>query len=96
MEEIKERDNLQNNNVKSKLRYPISTGEDFKLYLLMQFGTYEAASKPAGFSSDRIHQIASGYQVPESPDIIKRLAEAWHIDIVVLTALFERLRRKTC
>jgi hypothetical protein len=66
--------------------------ENLKLYLLMRHGTIARAGQVAGVTADRVHQILCGLDVPESPDTIKRFSEAWDVDIVVLTKLFERLR----
>lgn len=78
---------------KPNLSVKLLTGDDLKLYLLMRFGTYLSAATRASISDVRLHQIAAGYAVPENPDIIKKLADAWEIDRVLLTQLFEKLRR---
>lgn len=84
---------LADNGVHEKLNRYFLNGEDLKRHLLRQFGTYKRASFVVGWDESRVHQIASGYKVPSNPSLIKRLSEAWHIDIVILTALFEKLRR---
>lgn len=84
---------LLDTEIKQKLKRSLLSGEDFKLYLLFKFGTYSKAANVVGFTEARIFQIVSGYSVPQSPDLIKKLSEKWEIDIVVLSALFERLRR---
>ena len=77
---------------KRNLSVQIFNGSDLKLYLLFKFGTYKRAGFAAGFTDERIHQICAGTDVPISPDTIKRLSEAWDINVVVLSGLFERLR----
>lgn len=83
---------IQDNEIKPNLSTKLLTGQDLKLYLIMRFGTYANAGKLAGLSDVRIHQIAMGYSVPENPDILKRLSQAWEIDLVILVQLFDRLR----
>lgn len=78
--------------IKRELTAYFKDGVDFKLHLLRLFGTYQKASLVAGIDESRIHQIASGYKVPMNPDKVKRLAEVWFIDPVLLSALFEKLR----
>lgn len=89
---VSENNILHAGSVKSKLSSSLLSGSDLKLYLLMTCGTYNAAAAKAGITSDRLHQICMGYSVPENPDILKSLARAWNIDLVIITQLFDRLR----
>lgn len=82
----------QNVETKRILSVRILSAADLKLYLLMKFGTYENAAQAAGFTSERIHQICAGVDVPRSPNRIKNLAHSWDVDLVILSSLFERLR----
>lgn len=69
------------------------TADDLKRHLILTFGSLKTAGQRAGYGDDvRVAQILSGYAVPKNPEIIKRIAEGWHVDLVVLTQLFERLR----
>ena len=68
---------------------------DLKSYLVLVFGSLKVAGQKAGYSDNvRIVQILSGYKLPKNPEIIKRIADAWNINPIVLTQLFERLRDK--
>ena len=69
------------------------SGLDLKKHLILVFGTYNRAAQQASFSESRLHQIFMGYDVPINPDTIKRIANAWSVDLVVLTQLFDKLRR---
>lgn len=66
--------------------------EDIKLVNLIRFGTPQRASAVAQITVDRYHQLMNGHYLPESPTIIRKLAIAWDIDLVILTAIFERER----
>jgi hypothetical protein len=79
--------------VKPRLSALNVTGADLKKHLVLVFGSYQKASLVAGFTDSRLHQIFSGYLVPTNPDQIKKLANVWNIDIVVLTQVFEKLNR---
>lgn len=80
--------------IKPKLTSEQTTAEDLKRHLVLVFGTFKKASSEAEMSESRLHQIFMGYKVPENPDILKKIASAWQVDIVILTKLFESLRNK--
>lgn len=81
---------------KPKLNNENLSGSDLKSYLILIFGDLRAAGQKAGFSDEvRVYQIISGYQIPKQPKIIKRISEAWNIESVTLTQLFEKLRNNT-
>lgn len=70
------------------------TANDLKTHLILVFGSLKNAGRVAGYSDDvRVHQILTGYKIPKNPDIIRRIGNAWKIDLIVLTQLFERLDR---
>lgn len=79
--------------IKPRLSALNVSGEDLKKHLILVFGTYAKASQIAGFTESRLHQIFIGYSVPTNPDQIKKLANSWNIDLVVLTQVFEKLNR---
>jgi hypothetical protein len=85
--------NIQNNDVKCFLTAQNVSGRNVKEHLILVFGSYSEASKAAGISESRLHQIFMGYKVPVMPDQIKRLSSAWNIDLVVLTQVLEKLNR---
>ena len=78
---------------KPKLTAGNPSAQDLKRYLLIVFGTYKQASQAIGVSESRLHQLFMGYALPQNPDIIKRISRGWGVDIVVLTQVFEELRR---
>jgi len=78
--------------IKPRLSSEQCTAEDLKRHLILVFGSYKKASQVAGFTEGRLHQIFMGYAVPQNPDIIKRLARAWNVDLVILTRILETLR----
>lgn len=80
--------------IKPKLTSEQTTAEDLKRHLILVFGSYKKASNEAALSESRLHQIFMGYKVPENPDILKRIASGWNVDIVLLTKIFENLRRE--
>jgi hypothetical protein len=63
-----------------------------KIYLRMRFDSYGSAGRSAGLSACRVRQIVTGKYLPKQPEIIKRIAEGWDIDSVVLAQLFEKYR----
>ncbi len=77
---------------KPRLTSESVTGADLKRYLILVFGTYRKASSVADISESRLHQIFMGYCVPENPDTIKRFANSWNVDIVVLVKIFDKLK----
>lgn len=73
-----------NRNITSKiLSYPGLT-----IYLRFRFGGYREAAAKANISYNRLKQLVRGINPPKTPKIIRRLAEAWEIDPIVLTQLF--------
>ncbi len=82
-----------NSEVKRFLTAQNVSGRNVKDHLILVFGSYSEASRVAGISESRLHQIFMGYKVPVMPDQIKRLSYAWNIDLVVLTQVFEKLNR---
>lgn len=70
------------------------SGADLRLYLLMVFGTPANAGKAALISDSRVSQICSGVDLPQNPDNIRRLAECWKIDLIVLNQIFENIRKE--
>ena len=74
------------------------TGDSFtlghlKLYLRMKYPSYKSAGVCAGLSSVRVRQIVTGKFLPKTPQIIKRIADGWGINEIILTQLFERCRK---
>jgi hypothetical protein len=86
-------DIIQNNEPKPKLSNLNVSGVDLKKHFILVFGTYQKAAVVAGVTDSRIHQILAGYDVPQNADLIKKFANAWNVDVVVLTQLFDKLRR---
>lgn len=82
-----------NSEVKRFLTAQNVSGRNVKEHLILVFGSYAEASKVAGISESRLHQIFMGYKVPVMPDQIKKLSTAWNIDLVVLTQVLEKLNR---
>jgi hypothetical protein len=85
----------QSDAIKPNFNAESLTGHSLKSYLIFRFGSIRAASIAAGWSDDsRLVQIFAGYKIPKFPPIIQRLSEAWQINAVVLTQLFQRLSNK--
>lgn len=82
--------------VKRYLNQYFEDGDDLKHHLLRQFGSFARAGRVVGWNESRVHQICIGYKVPVTTDLIKKLADAWHIDLVVLTTIFTKLREGSC
>lgn len=70
----------------------IETLKQLGIYLDFVFKTRDECASKAGISRDRLRQILIGYNLPQSPKIIYKLANGWGIDPVKLTLLFEKTR----
>lgn len=66
---------------------------DVRRIALLKFGTYPKMGKAMGFGSKRAWHILHGINLPKSPDIIRRVADALNIDPLILTQIFEEERR---
>lgn len=82
-----------NGESKPKLRNENISPSELKRYLILLFGTYRIASQRVGISESRLHQIFMGYDVPKNPDVIKRYAFGWGVDLVVLVKIFGELEK---
>ena len=65
-----------------------------RIYLNMTFPSLRQAGQKAGISYERIRQLVTGKYLPSKPELIKQLSEAWGLDPIKLTQLFERMRNK--
>ena len=73
---------------KRKLEQHTFTPSQLKEHLRITFGSYKSACHGLGITSGRFHQIFMGVDVPSAPDTIKRYAEAWKVDVTLLTQVF--------
>ena len=65
-----------------------------RFYLNFKFASLRLAGQRAGVSYGRMKQLVTGKYLPSKPELIKNLSEAWDIDPIKLTQLFERMREK--
>ena len=63
-----------------------------RIFLNLKFTSLRRAGLKAGLSYSRIKQLVTGKYLPSKPELIKQLSEAWGIDPIKLTQLFERMR----
>lgn len=77
---------------KPRLSNQNTTPLDLKKHLILVFGSYKIASQRVGITEGRLHQIFMGVSIPSTPDLIKKYADAWIVDAVLLTQIFESLR----
>lgn len=80
------------NNV--KITTDLLTAGHLKIYLRLRYSSYKKAGEVARLSPIQVRQICNGFNLPKSPEMIKRIAEAWGIDAIILTQLFEKYREK--
>lgn len=88
---IPDQKNLNQNN--EKLTGSLISMGHLKIYIKMRYSSLKAAGDAAGISQGRVRQIINGFCLPESPQLIKQIAEGWGIDSIVLTQLFERCKK---
>lgn len=82
------------NEINTRLTSNIISIGHLRIYLQMRYTSLRQAGEKAGLSYERVRQIVTGHELPQRPDIIKRIALAWRIDPIKLTQLFERYRNE--
>ena len=63
-----------------------------RIYLNLKFNSLRKAGQEAGLSYVRMRQLVTGKYLPSKPVLIKQISDAWDIDPIKLTQLFERYR----
>lgn len=85
---------LNDSSFNRNLTTKILSIDDLRIYLRFRFGDYQQAAIRAQISKNRLIQILMPYNLPKTRKLVKRLADAWDIDPIILTQLFERSRRE--
>lgn len=93
---ISEQDSPILHNTENNQNLPFNTLSlgHLRIYLNMKFLSLKRAGQRAGLSYSRVKQLVTGKFLPSKPELIKQLSEAWDIDPIKLTQLFERMREK--
>lgn len=63
-----------------------------RIYLNLRYNSLRRAGQEAGLSYVRMRQLVTGKYLPSKPSLIKQISDAWQIDPIKLTQLFERYR----
>lgn len=79
-------------NTNPNLTGNIITLGHLRIYLNLKYPSLRKAGEIAELSHSRMKQIVTAKYLPQSPEIIYRIAKAWSIDPVKLTQLFEKYR----
>ena len=77
-----------------KLTTNMLTLGGLRFYLHFKFTSLRIAGQTAELSYVRMRQLVTGKYLPSKPELIKKLSEAWDIDPIKLTQLFERMRER--
>jgi hypothetical protein len=67
---------------------------NLRIYLNLKFTSLRIAGREAGLSYARMRQLVTGKYLPSKPELIKQISEAWAVDSIKLTQLFERMREE--
>lgn len=92
MEEHKDNHSEHEQNQKKTSRY--LNISDLKRHLHLQYNSYAEIGNGVGISGNRAKQILNGFNLPRSPQMIKRLAEGWDIDPIKLALIFSKADNK--
>ena len=84
----------QNEDIKHLLTYENLTGTDLKRHLILTFGSFREAARTASISESRLHQLFMGYKIPKHPEILKRIAAAWNLNLVVFLKVLEQIKKE--
>ncbi len=69
------------------------TLKDFGKLIVFRCGGISRFARMLGVTKGRASQIAHGFSLPESPDLIYKISGILSIDPITLTQLFERYRK---